>query len=258
MHFKLQCAYCNEAHFAASCEKVVDKRKRKDILRRDKRCFVCLRIAHTSHDCQNKTGIVGNSIINQFVCKSSPWFSRFSSSHRGEAKHSQASSSSPSAESEHSSTLSTSATGPFVKGRTVLLRTVYCNATNPVNMKSTMAHVLFDTGSQRTYVTNSLKSRLGLKPVEKEFLRLNTFGNVHTRRESCDIVNLMLSKKDGENIRVSASHHMFIITIESGCQHLSSSWKSDKFNGEYCDSLDVLIGSDYYWSVVNGEVIRGE
>jgi len=35
---------------------------------------------------------------------------------------------------------------------------------------------LFDTGSQRTYVTEALCRRLHLKPVKKEKLHLNTFG----------------------------------------------------------------------------------
>ena len=62
----------------------------------------------------------------------------------------------------------------------------------------------FDTGSQRTYITNSLKSRLGLKPVEKESLRLNTFGDDRVRKETCDIVKLSLQKGDGERVDVAA------------------------------------------------------
>jgi hypothetical protein len=61
-------------------------------------------------------------------------------------------------------------------------------------MRSTTIRVLFDTGSQRTYITNSLKSRLGLKPVEKESLRLDTFGDDRVRKETCDIVKLRLQK----------------------------------------------------------------
>jgi hypothetical protein len=33
-----------------------------------------------------------------------------------------------------------------------------------------------DSGSQRSYATNHLKKRLGLQPVKKETLNLNTFG----------------------------------------------------------------------------------
>jgi hypothetical protein len=70
-------------------------------------------------------------------------------------------------------------------------------------MRSTTVRVLFDTGSQRTYITNSLKSRLGLKPVEKESLRLNTFGDDRVQKETCDIVKLSLQKGDGERVDVA-------------------------------------------------------
>jgi hypothetical protein len=36
--------------------------------------------------------------------------------------------------------------------------------------------ILFDTGSQRSYITDNLKTRLGLKTTKTETLQLNTFG----------------------------------------------------------------------------------
>ena len=41
-----KCVYCTETHFSASCRKVTDINFRKDILRRDKRCFMCLKKGH--------------------------------------------------------------------------------------------------------------------------------------------------------------------------------------------------------------------
>ena len=38
-----KCVYCTERHFSASCCKVTDIKARKDILSRDKRCFMCLK-----------------------------------------------------------------------------------------------------------------------------------------------------------------------------------------------------------------------
>ena len=42
--------------------------------------------------------------------------------------------------------------------------------------KSTRVKILFDNGSQRSYVTDNLKSRLGLNSTKSEMLHLNTFG----------------------------------------------------------------------------------
>ena len=51
--FTIRCAYCKELHFSASCTKVTDPEKRKDILRNTNRCFNCLRIRHCVSNCQS-------------------------------------------------------------------------------------------------------------------------------------------------------------------------------------------------------------
>ncbi len=113
----------------------------------------------------------------------------------------------------------TSATSTSRKGKAVLLQTARCIASSVNNTRSTSVRVLFDTGSQRTYVTNNLKSRLTLKPMEKENLRLNTFGDDRIRKETCDVVKLSLRKGDGEKnryFRLKFSRHMFVIAPKDG------------------------------------------
>ena len=46
-----KCVYCTERHFSASCRKVTDISARKDILRRDKMCFMCLKRGHLVDQC---------------------------------------------------------------------------------------------------------------------------------------------------------------------------------------------------------------
>ena len=50
----IQCVYCKEFHFSASCNRVTNPNERKDILRRDNRCFICLGIGHRSTRCKSK------------------------------------------------------------------------------------------------------------------------------------------------------------------------------------------------------------
>ena len=50
---------------------------------------------------------------------------------------------------------------------TVLLQTASAIARNEGSAKSTRVKFLFDNGSQRSYVTDNLKSRLGLKYTKK-------------------------------------------------------------------------------------------
>ena len=70
--------------------------------------------------------------------------------------------------------------------------------------------ILFDDGSQRSYVTSSLKSRLNLKPVKTEMLHLNTFGGSTFRKQSCEVVKLRLTKNEGEEVEVPVLNYPII------------------------------------------------
>ena len=61
-------------------------------------------------------------------------------------------------------TVVTTTTTAKVKGN-ILLQTVRAEAFNQETNKSKSVQILLDSGSQRTYITDSLKSRLGLKPT---------------------------------------------------------------------------------------------
>ena len=49
----VQCVYCNEAHYSASCQRVRGSKERKEILLRSGRCFNCLKTNHKSRDCDS-------------------------------------------------------------------------------------------------------------------------------------------------------------------------------------------------------------
>ena len=87
---------------------------------------------------------------------------------------------------------------------TVLLQTARATAFNEENSKSTEVRILFYNGSQRSYVTSNLMSRLNLKPVKTETLHLNTFGGNTFRKHSSDVIKLRLKGQDGEEVEISA------------------------------------------------------
>ena len=109
-----------------------------------------------------------------------------------------------------------------------------------------------------------MKSRLGLKPIEKESLRLSTFGNDRVRKESCDIVKLSLRKGDGESVDIAALSFPVICSSlplqvdVSAYPHIEGLPLADEFSGQEHDSIDVLIGSDQYWNFITGETVRGD
>lgn len=79
-------------------------------------------------------------------------------------------------------------------GKTVLLQTAQGIALNPDNGRSQPVRILFDNGSQRSYVADELRHQLRLKPKHHEKLQLNTFGDQHHKLKHCDVVQLNIYK----------------------------------------------------------------
>ena len=50
----VQCVYCNEAHYSASCKRISGSQERKEILLRSGRFFSCLKPNHKSRDCDSR------------------------------------------------------------------------------------------------------------------------------------------------------------------------------------------------------------
>ena len=145
---------------------------------------------------------------------------------------------------------------------TVLLQTASASARNEDSTKSTRVKILFDNGSQRSYVTDNLKSRLGLKSTIKEMLHLNTFGEKTFRKQKWDVLTLFLQDANEETSRVC------VLSFPTICSPLPSRVDANNYPhlhglklADYSDSedsIDVLIGSDYYWDFVTSEIVRGD
>ena len=145
---------------------------------------------------------------------------------------------------------------------TVLLQTASAIAKNEDSTKSTRVKILFDNGSQRSYVTDNLKSKLGLKSTKKETLHLNTFGEKTFRKQKCDVLTLFLEDVNEETSRVC------VLSFPTICSPLPSRVDANNYPhlhglklADYSDSedsIDFLIGSDYYWDFVTSEIVRGD
>ena len=84
----------------------------------------------------------------------------------------------------------------------VLLQTATTYAFTSQNGEAVPVCVLLDSGSHQSYATNYRKKRLGLQPVKKETLHLNTFKQDKFKIQQCDVVNLNLKDKEGNDIKV--------------------------------------------------------
>ena len=248
----MKCAYCKGGHFSASCESVTDPRARFEILKRDGRCFVCLSLDHQSTSCEkNCRRCNGNH--HQSICRRQTH--RKSQHDLSANKNSQETQNSTlvTQSTEVSQLPQSTTTASSGSKGTVLLQTASAIARNEDSTKSTRVKILFDNGSQRSYVTDNLKSRLGLKSTKKEMLHLNTFGEKTFRKQKCDVLTLFLEDVKEETSRVC------VFSFPTICSPLPSRVEANNYPhlhglklADYSDSkhsIDVLIGSDRLFTV---------
>ena len=116
-----------------------------------------------------------------------------------------------------------------------------------------VARVLFDTGSDKSYLTSSLSKRLNAKHVSSEYLTYTSFGGGKSSRKLRKLVNISL-------VDVSqVKHEINAFVIPRICEKIArpnipyslldnfSHLKlADNFADD-CYDVDLLIGMDYYY-----------
>lgn len=258
-NFKIRCAYCQELHYSASCKTVLDSEARKKILRDSKRCFICLRKGHQATSCQiTKTCRNCSGKHHQSICPSAsaPKNEKKEVAETGNAEREKG--------DTNASTNNFCATTTFTRtGKgSVLLQTARAIASN--GSRSIPVRILFDTGSQRSYFKSSLQRQLKLEPIKTETLHLNTFGESKCKRQNCEVFKLKIEKKNGgENVELTA------ISFPTICSPLSSKVNIEDYSHQRgleladfdscdtnSDNIDILVGADYYWEIVTGDIAR--
>ena len=130
---------------------------RKDILKTKNRCFICLRPGHIAKNCR--------SSINCYHCK---------------GKHHLAVCNTKFSEPEQNfqkkETLHSNSNVSVNSCASVLLQTAYSKVKNNVNNSSQSARILFDSGSQLSYITPALRNQLKLKTIDRRDIFIEAFG----------------------------------------------------------------------------------
>ena len=126
--------------------------------------------------------------------------------------------------------------------------------------------ILFDSGSQLSYVSENLRQKLDLRPIGNEVININTFGTEKYRKHNCAQVEVSLETAGNNHVKIKALSYPTIcspvksnVTIESFERLLGLELADDPCRFESEDeSIDLLIGLNYYYDFVIGDVIRGE
>ena len=121
----VKCAFCQAAHWSYKCSVISDFGTRNEFLKREKRCFLCLRQDHTSRNCsKTKPCFYCKGMHNSSIC-----------SRREISKTKQETKTGIPNSTNYASNVSS-----------VLLQTADILLENPVNKKQVRTKVLFDQG----------------------------------------------------------------------------------------------------------------
>ena len=258
----ITCTYCRQNHPSALCTTVTDVSSRKEILRKAGRCYVCLRKNHLSRECTS------NFSCSKCRGKHHASICSRNTSVRGTPTSStstRTASAEPSSMPRGTQTTSNLYAGAHAP---VLLQTAQLELSNleAPSLPATVARAILDGGSQRTYITSRIQRQLSLSAVGTESLQIKTFGSSESHNTLCDVVQLGLATKDDGLLQMTALVVPFIchpLTSQpvslsrQQYSHLEGLDLAD--SADTCDTLeiDVLIGSDVYWNLVTGRIIRG-
>ena len=283
---QMPCCYCNQPHPPSDCNTVTQVEARKQLLRRNGRCFSCLRRGHLSRDCRSTNRCCRcKGHHHTSICSSSVQPRGSTDRHSSQPpplRHGTSTQTltttvpSQSVPTATSSTLNPSASA-FISpptstslyansNKTVLLQTALAKISNPRNSTLVLnAKIVLDSGSQKSYLTQRVKDGLSLPVISKQRLAIAAFGSSRGEPKQCEVVRLVVHTKSGSTQELDLFVVPYIcdpLTTQtvSTCSrmysHLSQLDLADISQEETLE-VDVLIGSDFYWEFVTGETIRG-
>lgn len=240
-----KCALCaSKSHETAKCDSALSIEEKKNKLRREGRCYRCAKRGHTSQQCKNWTlrcARCGRRHITPLCDPAAP-----SASDKADTEPKGAA-------SLHSGVRNT-----------VLLQTarVWVDGRD----QKRLTRCLLDGGSQRSFVTESLSRELKLEVIGEEEVTIYPFGGMkNVTKKKRRVVRVWLRSQYSRK-----EHSVDALEIEDICSdQLALPEGVVRDIGEVgldladvavfparpaSENIEVLIGADYYWEIVSGEV----
>ena len=270
------CTFCRKAHPSVNCTIVSNCAARKEILKREGRCFVCLKKSHLARQCtSNIRCFKCKKRHHASVCEQPP-----ESIQTAEERNPSTSSTQSWMQSQTQTNPVRRDIGPSTSTPTttmlidvknaVLLQTAkgYISAASSPD-KTVVSRMIFDSGSQKTYISDRLRGALGLPTISREALSIKVFGTDEGTPKLYDVTQFCIrSPYSDENLYVTAHVINKVCAplknqvIQQAVKHtppLASLPLADWPENEAQDlEVDILIGSDFYWHFMTGRCIRGE
>ncbi|XP_006820624.1 uncharacterized protein LOC102804018 [Saccoglossus kowalevskii] len=241
------CVFCKENHTPNKCTTVTDPQQRKDIVFRNKLCLNCFGPNHRSNECWSK--------FSCRICSKKHHTSICGSPTTSHPKASERVVKSTKEDVTHVKLTPTS--GP------VLLKAT--TATVSTSNASTTANILLDEGAQRTFITEDLARKLQINSEDCsiEHITLGAFGRDKSYVRAIKRTEITLKTNSG-NIALQC---LIVPKISSPIQNVvAPTLQRHKYLQKLkiaplvesgCFDIDLLLGADHYWQIVEDHVVRG-
>ncbi|KAG1683753.1 Zinc finger SWIM domain-containing protein 3 [Nymphon striatum] len=276
------CPFCIKQHHPDKCSEAFkhDPDSAQKLIRDANRCFRCLGLHHMAECRSDRPCHICGDLHHVILCKfrkpkpleplSFQWNTTTkpldNSFHQVRAER-------PTSSNQNQVSFQTSIEQPPSSAALLLTPT----KTNVVLQTSTvhisnqnetlLVRCLMDSGSQRTYITKDIADRLSLTPIRHEYISLETFGGNTTVPSQIAVVKIVLNSRFH-----SKKYILEALVIDKISDSSFKTIPNDFLNyykqlmhiNELADSpeyshmgIDVLIGIDYYWTIVGTHVLKG-
>ena len=267
------CCYCQKNHLSEECNTVTRMDDRRKILRTSGRCFLCLRRGHIARECRSRNRCrVCKNRHHCSICQTDTTLDKANISTPASKNENSARTTTHLLTSVRTNTQLDPKAPPFQsltvsvgKETKILLQTATVSMFNPRCPGSEMdGTVIFDSGSQRSYISQTVVDHLHLKRCGSQVLSIITFGKKAGHQLRCDVVKVGLKKKE------QSIQELTLLSVPSICGALKGIPRSEletKYPQltelDLADQMDVdgtvpvlLIGMDYYWNFITGETLQ--
>ena len=249
-----KCAFCrNIGHYSDKCTKVTDMQARLQVIKDNRLCFKCLKTGHPIRRCKSK--------MSCHNCKSFSHHTAICESdhgrHRDDQQKVDIPEEKPPAAVEDANQLLSA------NHNSVMLQTVTVTVSDIKEKKSVRCNLIFDGGSQQTYISQRLADILALPIVDVGKMNINAFGEENGKETHVNEYEFCIKNGQG-------SFYLKGYGVPTICAplHQRIDLVKEKFNefkavlpvnecGEMNDGMiDILIGADYYWSLMTEDIVR--
>ena len=264
--------YCDGNHWSDNCSEFVTVQERYQVLQRQQRCYNCLGTNHNKTKCFSKRrcmkckqkhhtslchGQTQNPPKDTASNPSTSKIEQTKANTHDEPKETHKEKKTHSANTHVGTTHVGTTQLLDLQQNQILMHSATTTAIGQ-GFQCSQAHILFDTGSQRTFITENMRNRFNLKTIRKELLDVTTFGDIKTTRRNYDVVSLNLDTGK-ESLSLTA------LVTPTICPPLKI--KAFKIPPELeglkladtpigNSEVDILIGNDQYGHLITGKMIK--